>query len=271
MWIGELSGAATGPRNATIALSLGFGLGPLVAGLLGEFTNRPLAWPFVVHAVLAATAIVAALRTAESRPGGVTRRVTVGVPRHLRRPFVLGLAPAAVWVQGLPAIALSTLPLLIDQSIGAVVLVTGLTAALSGLSGAFVQPLVRGAGARALPLGLVTGLPGIAIGVAAVAIDERLLALPAAVLLGAAYGMASTGGLAHVAELTDQSQRAAATSAFLVASFAGYAGVPYLAVALSGSLGDEGALAALAGLVVASLAASPPLNVRPLEQAASVA
>lgn len=254
VWIGELSRAGTGPRNATIALSLGFGLGPLAAGLLGEFSDAPLTWPFVLHAALAAVAMVLAARTSETRPPSAARGIALGVPRRVRGPFLVGVAPAAVWVQGLPAIALSTLPLFIDQAVGAVILVTGLTAALSGLAGAFVQPAVRGMGARALPLGLVVGLPGIAVGVVAVAADERLLALPAAALLGAAYGLANTGGLARVAELTTPDERAAVTSSFLVLSFVGYAGVPYLAVALSGALGDEGALLALAGLVLMTLA-----------------
>jgi MFS family permease len=253
VWIAELSPPGAGPRNATVALSLGFGLGPLVAGLLGELSGRPLTWPFVVHAALSALAIAAALRTAESRPEGAARGIAIGIPHGLRRTFLLGLAPAALWVQGLPAIALATLPLMIDQTVGAVVLVTGATAAISGLAGALIQPAVRDLGTRALPLGLVVGLPGIAIGIAAVAVDERLLALPAAALLGAAYGMANTGGLARVAQIARPDQRAALTSSFLVASFAGYAGIPYLAVALRGPLGDEGALACLAALVGVAL------------------
>ena len=53
--------------------------------------------------------------------------------------------------------------------------------------------------------------------------------------------MANTGGLARVVQPAEPAQRAAVTSSFLVASFVGYAGAPYLAVALRGPLGDEGA------------------------------
>lgn len=263
VWIGELSRAGDGPRNATVALSLGFGLGPLAAGLLGEYTDAPLTWPFILHAALAAGAVMAAVQTVETRPPDAARGVHLGVPARVRRDFLLGVAPAAFWVQGLPAIALSTLPLLIDQEVGAVILLTGITAALSGLAGALIQPAVRDMGSRALSLGLLVGLPGIAIGVVAVALDERLLALPAAFLLGAAYGLANTGGLARVAELTAPAERAAVTSSFLVLSFVGYAGVPYLAVGLSGPLGDEGALVALAALVMATLAIIALSNRRP--------
>jgi len=186
----------------------------------------------------------------------------LGVPPHLRWAFLSRLAPAAIWVQGLPAIALTTLPVLIDQSVGAVILVTGVTAAISGLAGALVQPAVRGLGATALPLGLLTGRPGIGIGALAVAADERLLALPAALLLGAAYGLANAGGLARVAEMTGAGERATVTSSFLVLSFVGYAGVPYLAVALRPTTGDEGALLVLAGLVLATAAVVSPKTPR---------
>lgn len=129
--------------------------------------------------------------------------------------------------------------------------ITGVTAAITGLAGALVQPAVRGLGAT---LGLLTGLPGIGIGVLPVAANERLLALLAALLLGAAYGLASTGGLARVAARSGADDRAAVTSSFLVLSFVGYAGVPYLAVALSRTTGDEGALLVLAGFVLATAA-----------------
>ncbi|HYQ25960.1 MAG TPA: MFS transporter, partial [Polyangiaceae bacterium] len=50
-WLIELSqdNLAAGPRRATIALSSGFGLGPLATGVLAQYAPAPVRAPYVLH------------------------------------------------------------------------------------------------------------------------------------------------------------------------------------------------------------------------------
>ncbi len=72
-WIKELSGAtAGGARRVTVAMTAGFGLGPLVAGVLAQWAPAPTVLPYVPHLVLAAVAFGPALRASETRrPDGL--------------------------------------------------------------------------------------------------------------------------------------------------------------------------------------------------------
>src|SRR5204862_6631209 len=72
VWVSELS-AEGGPRRATIALSAGFGLGPLVTGLIAELAPAPTRTPFIVHAVLLAGALVLAWPVPTRRSSSAAR------------------------------------------------------------------------------------------------------------------------------------------------------------------------------------------------------
>jgi MFS family permease len=53
VWVLELSTTAAiaggGARRATVALSSGFGAGPLISGLLAQYAPHPVVVPYVVH------------------------------------------------------------------------------------------------------------------------------------------------------------------------------------------------------------------------------
>src|SRR5207302_2006840 len=122
-WVKELSVAPydpdgteqSGARRAAVALSLGFGLGPIVAGLLAQWGPDPLVLPYVPHlAVMTASLLL--LRGAPETVGDAAwrwaergrRRVSV---RQLARPrFVHVVVPFAPWVFAAPAIAFAFLP-----------------------------------------------------------------------------------------------------------------------------------------------------------------
>jgi MFS family permease len=112
-WIKELSGAtASGARRVTVAMTAGFGLGPLVAGVLAQWAPAPTVLPYVPHLVLAAVAFGPALRASETPPSGRAYRSAAAIshPGDPRAPIPRsGCAARAVGVRvgrgrpGLPA------------------------------------------------------------------------------------------------------------------------------------------------------------------------
>src|SRR6266568_2973466 len=83
-WIKELSGATGGARRVTVAMTAGFGLGPLVAGVLAQWARAPTVLPYAPHLVLAAVAFRPVLRASETRrPGRLT-----GLRQQFRIPEI---------------------------------------------------------------------------------------------------------------------------------------------------------------------------------------
>ncbi|MFI6603141.1 MFS transporter [Nonomuraea sp. NPDC050536] len=67
-WIKELSpNPADGPRRITIAMTIGFGLGPLAAGTLAQWAPWPTALPYLPHLAITLTALPLTLPTRNRR------------------------------------------------------------------------------------------------------------------------------------------------------------------------------------------------------------
>ncbi len=60
-WVQELSHGA-GMRRAALALSAGFGLGPVIAAILAQWAPAPLHVPYIPHLVLGVIAALVVLR-----------------------------------------------------------------------------------------------------------------------------------------------------------------------------------------------------------------
>src|SRR3954471_1638416 len=113
VWVQELSSPATGARRATLALSAGFGFGPLASGLLAELGPRPLITPFVVHGLVMALAVWHARVVPETAPGAATATANKATRSALGRNGWLALAalvPLGPWVFGFAAAAMAILP-----------------------------------------------------------------------------------------------------------------------------------------------------------------
>ncbi len=63
-WVQELSHGA-GMRRAALALSAGFGLGPVIAAILAQWAPAPLQVPYIPHLVLGVIAALVVLRAPE--------------------------------------------------------------------------------------------------------------------------------------------------------------------------------------------------------------
>ncbi len=235
-WLAELSAGHShvAARRASVAMNAGFALGPLTAGLLGQYVAWPTTLPYLVHVVLTAAGLVVAwpagetLRTARRGP-----LLQLGLPPQGRSVFWLLLAPTAICVFAFPATVITALPLVLPSGVHAIA-VTGLVAGLTLGAAALVSPGARPLGASAAPLGLLLGASGFALSVTVARGAAWQVLLPVAVLLGAASGLCMTAGLAIAQELATDATRGAVNAAFYSVVYLGF-GTPVLITAVSGA------------------------------------
>lgn len=263
-WFGELaSDAGTASRRAATALSLGFSLGPLTAGLTAQWLPAPTVLPYLVHLVLLATAIVGVRGVPETivaRPGR-GRLLNLGVPAPARAAFVTFVLPVALCVFTFPSVAITVLPLGLRAAMpGADLAVTGLVAGVSLGVGVLVQPLEARLGVvRAAPVAAALGASGVALGLLAISTGLPALLLPAAAALGAAYGLALAAGLTATQWLAAPEARGALVATFYAVTYLGFAAPVVLSVSSTGTDFRR----ALVGLTLFGLAVTAWLAVGP--------
>jgi hypothetical protein len=150
----------------------------------------------------------------------------------------------------------------------------GLMTAVSFAAGVAVQPFARrwrdaAAGAAA---GLGCATAGAAVGIAAVASADRVLAAVAAAFLGLAYGLCLVSGLRQAEHMAGPGERGAVIACYYAVAYLGFA-VPYLAAGLAVLAGQTGAfvaLTALIGLLTAGYSARLRRGARPSQGDAKV-
>jgi len=253
-WLIELSedSAGAGPRRATIALSAGFGLGPLVTGVLAQYAPGPTRTPFILHLAVLGGGLLIARRAPDSGANlGAAQRPLVRIrldPEAWSR-FLRGVAPMAPFVFGFPAIAFAALPSLLGGTLGPAPLVyTGALSALTLAAGVVAQPITRRfAPLVAARLGLGAGTLGVLLG--ALAVSARLPAalLIVAPLLGGAYGVCMTSGIQSVQRLALPEARGGVMGLFYLLTYLGFL-APYLLALATRAVSPTIALEAVAGL-----------------------
>jgi hypothetical protein len=241
VWVKELSGVGPGARRSAAAFSLGFGVGPLVAGALGQWLPLPAELPYVVHLVL----MVGVIALAWSAPETGTNAATVPDAGWLPRPavsrhFLLGVVPWAPLVFGTVAISIATLPALLSSHVAsaasAPVAFSGLVGGITLPLGAIVQPVARRLDQASHLHGPVTGLVVAAVGLGGTAAvvwhPSTGLALVTAAILGTGYGILMVTGLARIGAIAADSEFAGLVSIFYALAYVGFA-APYVINALS--------------------------------------
>ena len=256
-WLAELSSSArVAARRATVALSLGWALGPLSAGLLGQYGPAPTTLPYLVHLVLMTAGVAALVAVPETlterRPAPL---INIGVPPGAATAFVRFVVPVAVAVFTLATVPVTVLPLLLQRTLtGMDLAVTGVVAATTLIAGALVQPPARRLSAvQAGPAGTAVGALGLLVSLAASGLDAWLLLLPAALLLGAGYGLCLVAGLTVTELLAAPHARGALTASFYACAYLGFA-APLLLSVTAGSGGFGPPLAGLAALLAVGTA-----------------
>ncbi len=259
-WVQEVSpDEGLSVRRSALALTAGFGLGPVVAAGLAQWVSDPLVVPYLPHLVIgtAAAAVLAgapegaASRSpARVRPGATARRWPPAAVRTRR--FWLAVAPGSPLVFGSVALAIVVLPEEVTSARTLSAGFAGLMTVVSFAAGVAVQPFARRlhdmlAGVTA---GLACAAAGCAVGIAAVASADRVVAGVAAVFLGLAYGLCLVSGLRQAEHMAGPDERGAVIACYYAVAYLGFA-VPYLAAGLGALASKSGAFAALTAIIAA--------------------
>lgn len=259
-WVKELSspphdlgaGAQSGARRAAAALSAGFALGPLAAGLLAQWAPDPLVVAYLPHLLVIALVLGPGFLTPETvAPGRQEMRRSVLTSGAGPR-FRAVLMPAAPWVFIAPSVAFATVPALLGGHLGSFrVGFAGLTAALTLSVGIAVQPAASRLNARhsgrGLSVGLLTALVGMLVAALAVIAGSWPVALLADILLGASYGLCLVSGLFEVQTLAAPHDLASLTAIFYALTYVGFAS-PLVIAELQKVMSGSTALLCGAGL-----------------------
>lgn len=277
-WIKELSAPpyedpapGAGARRATGAMTLGFALGPLVAGALAQWAPLPTILPYLPQLAGSVAAIALAARTPETVRAGTAaagdrrwwrlRIRGAGQPRFLR--VVLPVAP---WVFMAVSVGFVYVPgLVAGRAWGIPIAFAAALAVAAAGGGVAVQPLARRLARRddpRRPWLLVTGMALVTAGLlaeagitAASALGpwQSVLALLASAELGCGYGLTLVFGLTEVARLAQPEDLAGLTGVFQVACYTGFA-VPDILSLLQATAPPPVLLLGLAALAALTLA-----------------
>jgi len=231
-WLQDLIGnehASVAARRASLALNLGFCLGPFSAGLLAQYAPLPLIVPYLVHVGLVALMLATGFTIARHGAWSVGRRGSAGaslLPRTrldaaARRVFRRTLIPTAICIYAFPSVAIAVLPLVLRHQ-GQVVLFTGVLAAVTLGAGALVQSMAHRLGQLRGPVGAGLGAAGYAFGVAAAMLQSAPLVFTAGALLGAGGGLCLNAGLILVQELSTPATRGACNGLFYTWAYVGF-------------------------------------------------
>lgn len=251
-------------QAASIAMVLGAGLGPLLAGTLAQVMETPVWTLFGIEFVLLATALLVVVTLPLSGlPGGsgavpAQRLRLPSVPKQNRMDLALGIA---VFAPGLSATSFMLVlgPTLLSQQLQVnSPLVAGGTACLMFMCGAGVQFAVKQLPTRTVLLlsAAATGLSMAAM-IAAIHIEAPALLLAAAGLAGIGQGLGQLGGLTTIAINVPDQQRAQGNSLLNIGA---YIPAGFLPVA-TGFLIDraglaQGATTFAVALIAAAIAAA---------------
>jgi predicted MFS family arabinose efflux permease len=276
-WVTELSRPphdpaarpGAGARRAAIALSLGFGAGPGAAGVLAQWGPDPLVVPFAVQVFLVAIALAVLLaRGTETRTDRGGARLRLRVPAAAHRRFRWVVAPMAPWIFGSAGIAYAIVPQVVGARLGrwSLLYATALTVATLG-TGVAVQPLARRLDSRSTARAVLVSMTLMSAGVALAALTAALrspwLGVPAALLLGAAYGIAVISGLLELQRIATPDDLAGLTGVYYALAYLGFL-LPAALAGLSRWAGYPELLTALALAAVACTAVIASASTRHL-------
>jgi MFS family permease len=271
-WVKELSappydlvaGEQAGARRAAIALSLGFGLGPLVAGVVAQWLPAPLVLAYVPHLVIMALVVPGLWlvpetvhHATEGAPGpGWLERLRVPTALHPR--FLTVVLPVAPWVFASASVAFAVLPTVVSSHTqGYGIAFAGLVAGITLGVGVLVQPVARridrSDDARGAPVGMAAVVGGMLLAALSALLGSPILVLLTGAVLGAGYGFCLVAGLLEVQRLARPDELAGLTAVYFALTYVGFA-IPVVLAELVHLTSYTVLLLVLAGLAVVCLA-----------------
>jgi len=268
-WVKELSvppydlaaDEQAGARRAAIALSAGFGLGPVAASLLAQWGPAPLVAAYLPHLAVMALVLPGLWRVPEtvrheknSGPGLLSR---LRVPRAGHPRFLTVVVPLAPWVFAASNVSIAVLPSVVSgRTHGLGIAFAGLVAGVTLAAGVLVQPIARQLDkendARGASVGLAIVVLGMLLAALATHLVSPLLVLVAATVLGAGYGFCLVAGLLEVQRLAGPDDLAGLNAVFYVLTYVGFS-VPVALAELDRLASYPVLLLCLAGLAAVSL------------------
>jgi MFS family permease len=232
-WIKELSSSADGvnhgPRRLTVAMGVGFALGPLVSGVLAQWAPDPTTAAYVPQLVLAAAAFVSVLHAPET----LVPRHGTSFLAHLRihevreRRFRTVVLPMAPWVFISVAIPLGYLPVLVAHQVASYpAIFSALVVVANAGAGVFAQPFARRIDrpgtSRLLATSMTVMTGGTLIAAGAAALAWPALVILASLVLGAGYGGLQVYGLAEVQRLARPDHLGGLTATYQAITYVGF-------------------------------------------------
>jgi hypothetical protein len=258
-WIKELSVASghgpAGAKRASIALSIGFGGGAGVAGVLAQWGPAPTLLPYAVQIAASLVALVVLLGAPETRsatPALASLVGDLGIPKPLRRRFARTVLPVAPWIFGASALAFAVGPSLVTANTGQLEVAFATLATIVTLGvGTAVQllftPIDRLLRGRSGTVGVVLAGVGALVLIPAADHGSVGAVLIAAPIFGAGYGISMVAGLGAVQAMADAHDLAGVTAVFYSISYAGFF-LPMILAALAPHLGYPAVFASVAVL-----------------------
>ncbi|MGB3699364.1 MAG: MFS transporter, partial [Gordonia sp. (in: high G+C Gram-positive bacteria)] len=255
-WTADLAGKK-GTVFAGATLTAGFAVGPLVSGLIAQFTaGAALVAPFVLTVAGSLAAVAAGFAVPNSRrePSAVAHAADPAraTSRTLRRALATSL-PMSLWVFSAVTLSVVTMAARVSSFEGP--WVPGVAAVLALGSGVISQDLARRGvwGPRAGVLGallVAVGLTVVAVGGSGPSPAEFIVA---SILLGSGYGLCLREGLLDVETYAPAERLGLATGIFYVGTYLGF-GLPVLLRALAPSFGITAPIVVLAVMAAGSAA-----------------
>lgn len=227
-WIKEIAPVAPqiSARRATVALSAGFSLGPLASGLVAEFAPRPDVIPYLVHLAL----LLGITPLTWNASGGLPTSAHSDTPQRffssatLSPRFLWAVAAWAPWVFGAACTSFVVLPTIAESSYP--IAFAGLIACITMGTGVLVQPLVTRISSSSFIPPAIFGLGLTTVGMLLsliVALTQNVWSVfPAALPLGAAYGVMMVSGLREVQIIAPPAELGAATAIYYSLTYVGF-------------------------------------------------
>lgn len=241
-WLKELSARAThdatqGARRLTVAMGIGFALGPLVAGALAQWAPLRTFIPYIPHLLLAGTALYLVSTTPET----LTKNPGASILGALRirevrdRRFLMIVVPLAPWVFIPVAVILAYVPAVIHESVRSwammfAAIVTTFNAGAGILVQKTAKTIDRHGRQYLISTAFVLTIIGMLFAVESVHAVSPALALISALVLGAAYGCAQVCGLMEVQSIADPARLGGLTSVYQALTYIGFTASFILAV-----------------------------------------
>lgn len=230
-WVKELSAGTppgTGARRAALALTAGFGVGPLVSGALAQWLPAPLTLPHALHLVVQALAAAWVWNVPETRHGDRPTPSVRDVVHHVRSAWFLRVVlPAAPWVFGCATVSFAVVPSVVGPLPGIpIIAAAGVMAGLTLGTSVLVQPLVKRFAvthARAvLVQGLVVATVGMGLATASALWPNAAWLPVTAVVLGTGHALTVVGCMSLVEIHTPAPLMAAMTAVTYCLTYVGF-------------------------------------------------